>query len=470
MNSPNGSIKSMGAGALPLSPLQSVSYVAPTVVVAFSLGSLGLMQGIYAKYFGVSLATISMVLLISRIFDAVTDPLIGYFSDSYQKKFGTRKPFILCGGLLFIVSGYFLYVPVDPDSVDGYTVVSTPYFLFWFLLFYLTWTVLEIPHLAWASELSPSSNAKNKIYSLRYLANFCGSLCFYAIPFLPFFATSEFTPKTLQWAVTVAGVLMLPALYFCIEHTPNGPHISFPSCQKTTLWSLRNELLSNKPFLLFISAFSLFNVGTGFWFTLIFIVADSYLGLGHRYALMVLVALMISMPALGAWYWMANRLGKKVVLGLSGFLYAMSALLTGFLVPGEESSVGLFLAILFAYMSAIPAIAPSLLADIIDFSRWHYRADHSATYFSIFTFASKTTAAIGGAIGLGVAGFYGFSPSATVHSDEAVFGLHLAVSWLPAFFIMLSIVVVGLIPMNARRHRIVRRRLDSISAKSKVVY
>ena len=208
-----------------LSETQHLAYAAPTMMVMFLWSPMGILQGIYAKYYGVALTTIATVLLLARVFDAVTDPLIGYWSDRIQTKFGTRKPFIVAGGLLFIVSSYFLYVPVDPNTVDALTVVSTAYFLVWFLLFYLAWTLFEIPHLAWAAELASSSQAKNKIYSLRYLSGLLGMLGFYLVPFLPFFPSREFTPHTLQWAAVAAGLFMLFTLYLCITRTPNGPRV-----------------------------------------------------------------------------------------------------------------------------------------------------------------------------------------------------------------------------------------------------
>ena len=175
-----------------------LSYVAPIMMLTFLWGPIGILQGIYAKYFGVALTTIATVLLVSRLFDAVTDPLIGYWSDRYQERKGSRKPFILLGGLFFVNSSYFLYVPIDPSDIDSSTEVSGLYFLVWFLLFYLSWTFLEVPHIAWAAELATESKERNKIYSLRSMATLLGILCFYLVPFLPFFPTREFTPHTLQ--------------------------------------------------------------------------------------------------------------------------------------------------------------------------------------------------------------------------------------------------------------------------------
>ena len=109
---------SVGASRmLPLNGVQYLAYVSPMLMLAFLWAPMGIVQGIYAKYFGVTLTAIASVFFIASLFDAVTDPLVGYFSDRYQIVLGSRKPFVLVGGLLFLLSSYFLYVPLDPSSV-----------------------------------------------------------------------------------------------------------------------------------------------------------------------------------------------------------------------------------------------------------------------------------------------------------------------------------------------------------------
>ena len=94
-----------------LATLVSAKYALPTVAVAFLMSPIAIIQGIYAKYFGLSLTEIATVLLIARMFDAITDPVVGHLSDRFSARHGSRKAFILFGGLLFIISAYFLFVP-----------------------------------------------------------------------------------------------------------------------------------------------------------------------------------------------------------------------------------------------------------------------------------------------------------------------------------------------------------------------
>lgn len=451
---------------------QQLSYVAPVMTVWFLWGPMGVLQGIYAKYYGITLGMIAVVLLISQLFDAVTDPLIGYWSDQCQAKMGTRKPFVVVGGVLFIISSYFLYVPVDPNTVDVSTTVSPVYFLCWFLLFYLAFTLLEIPHLAWAAELSPSAESKNKIYSLRFLSGSLGTLCFFLVPFLPIFLSRDITPHTLRWATLVAGMLMFLALLICVFRTPNGPVVRRNSpMRKETLREIGSEIVGNKPLLVFIAAFLLFSGGSSMYFSLIYIVVDSYLELGHHYALVVLIGVASSILILGVWYWLANHVGKKIVLGLSAFLYGAGAFGTSFLEPGQAGLLSLSLVMVMAYMSAISAVAPSMLAEIIDYGTWKFGVDRSATYFSVFAFSAKAALAFGSSIALWIVSWYGFDPVLSEQTARAVFGLHLAACWLPALLMLSSIVAFGLIPMNRYRHRIIHRRLDAMrwrDAKSKL--
>ena len=110
-------------------------YALPTSTTASLLAPIAIVQGIYAKHYGLSLEGLALIFLCSRMFDAITDPLIGYLSDRYHQKHGTRKPFMLIGGLLFVVSAWFLYVPPESPSLF--------YFFIWFVVFYLAWTLFE---------------------------------------------------------------------------------------------------------------------------------------------------------------------------------------------------------------------------------------------------------------------------------------------------------------------------------------
>ena len=73
-----------------LSNWQILAFSAPSVGMVFLTAPMSIVQGVYAKYFGVPLTTLAGILLLCRLFDAFSDPLMGYFSDRYRARTGTR--------------------------------------------------------------------------------------------------------------------------------------------------------------------------------------------------------------------------------------------------------------------------------------------------------------------------------------------------------------------------------------------
>jgi Na+/melibiose symporter-like transporter len=456
-----------------LSLSHCLSYCAPHVISLWLVTPMFIIQGIYAKYYGLSLTVLASIILAARLFDAITDPLIGYYSDRYYRRTGSRKPFILVGGLLLIVSSYFLYVPTVHEGAGSTPTVSLVYFIVWFFAFYLAYTIIEIPHIAWASDLAKTAADKSKIYSFRGAATYIGLLIFYGIPLLPFFDTNEITPETLEVSVVLAGLVMLPLLLLCITKTPDGytdtnfegvaTNLNLPSVQKQDWRYTVKSIIGNTPLLLFLSAYVISGFSVGMWQGLVFIYVNSYLDMGAQFAQMFLVSLAVGMVAVPVWYKLSILLGKKTVLSLGAMLQIASYIYTGMLRPGE---VGLWELISLNTINSIGSgsavvIAPALLSEIIDYGEWKYRLKNTATYYALQTFLNKINAGVGAALGLAVAGWYGFDATTTLQSRDGVVGLMLSMVWIPCILSLIAILLYLLNPVNTRRHRIIRRFLDA---------
>ena len=466
-----------------LSIFHCCNYSMPEIGIIWLWAPTAILQGIYAKYYGFSLTTLASIILLARLFDVITDPLIGYISDHYQRRTGTRKPFILTGGLLFVISSYFLYVPygVDTSSFMGGSAVegqavSTAYFIAWFLLFYLAFTLFDIPHNAWGSELAVNGQDKSKIYSFRAGAGYLGLVLFYSIPLLPIFESKDITPKTLEISTIIASLLLLTFLFISVSYTPNnscrkGSSGKASLCEEKKLKknniSLLSCILTNKPFLLFLGFYVLSGLGFGLWYGVIFLYVDSYLDMGEQFASMFMLSFIVGIAVTPVWYRLSHFLGKKMVLAVAMVLVAGSYIYSGMLLPGETSFLELILMKVTNTVGyvCIAAMSPALLSEIVDYSSWKYRDENTALYFSIYSLMTKANIAIGMALGLGIVGWYGYDATATSQDLEATNGLMLVMVWLPALFAIVSLIVIALNPINARRHKIIRRRLDLMAMR-----
>lgn len=444
-----------------LSESQAVYYAMPTMAIFFLYGPIFVLQGIYSKYFGLALTTIAIVVFFANIFDAITDPIVGYLSDRYYRRTGSRKSFIVGGGVLCLVSSYFLYVPV--------TTVTASSFFYYYIAFYLGLKIFDIPHMAWPNELVGCPRVRTKLFSLRSFMMFFGSLLFYSIPQLPYFGETEFTPKTLEVAVIVGAFLLIPTMYGCVKWVPNSVRASpFGKNTHPPYVYLPKIIFLNKPLLIFLLAVLFSGTGLGMWAALSFIYIDSYLNLGDEFSIIYVISIVFSMLALGAWYKFSNYFGRELTWAI-GILFILTGILgMSILDPGENSVLPLLIMIVMVYIGIASnnIMMPALLSNIVDYGIWKYGDDHAATFFSILTMVTKINLAIANVVGLGVAGWYGYNPADALHTTENIRGLQLAIFWLPIIILGLSIAPILLFPVNSRRHTIIRKRLDARSIYS----
>lgn len=444
---------------------QYLFYALPAIASSWLMAPIGIIQGIYAKYFGVSLTSIATVLLLARLFDAVTDPIIGGYTDIGYQLTGSYKPFIFCGGMLFVLSSYFLYTPPEEAGIA--------YFTIFLLAFYFSWTLFEIPHLAWASELAATSDEKVQIFSYRSIAGYMGLILFYTVPLLPIFETQAITPETLKLSVIAAGLLMIFLLTVSSRASNSGNKTSQKSIKfgrkyggmetQNDSYNFVHSVLKNKPLLVFLCSFLLISTSSMMWYSLIFLYVDSYLGAGDQFAEMFLLAFVIGILSVPIWQRIATTLGNKFTWGIATLFLISSYLFTGFLTPANTNFAALatLKIIQTLGLTCMSIVAFAMLCEIIDYSEWKYRNKKRAVYFAMHAFLYKSTAALATALGLSVAGWFGFDASADTHSQHSVFGISLAIAWLPPVFAALGLVFLMISPINKRRHDILHRRLVS---------
>ena len=420
----------------------SFAYAAPATSVYYLVAPLTVLQGIYITYFGFSLTSVALVVFLSRLFDAITDPLIGYICDRYCSNGGTKTPFITVGCILVAFSGYFLFVP--PENVSFY------YFIFWFFSFYMAFTLFEIPHITMGGELARTPEEKNIIYSWRAAAVMVGNLLFYITPMLPFFETTSITPITLKYMVVMSGCLMLPMLYmyFVTDFKYSQKEKTFfpvGKAKNPKVSILRLALIfRHRRFMLFIISFFCYGLGTGAWGGLIFIYVEHFLHLGEDFALILIVSMVSSIFMIRVWQSLGNYIGKQSTYAAGLFLAVFSIwLLT--ILRSDDGGFSPFLTLvtivsIYSGLSVANIMAPSILSDIIDDTPTELGSGFAASYFAVYSFVAKASSGFGAAGGLALAGYYGFDSNIVDSLGTENFGIQISIGYIPIIFLLLSVV------------------------------
>jgi GPH family glycoside/pentoside/hexuronide:cation symporter len=418
----------------------------------------GILASIYVSHFGISLATVGFVTLVVRLFDAVTDPMVGYFSDKSETPWGKRKPFVVGGMVIVCLAIYFVYFPgANP---------SAAYFLGWFALLYLGWTIMEIPSLAWATELTSSTPGRIRIFMCRSMMTSGGALLMFAIPFLPIFLSTEITPETLRWVGSI-GLVLLP-LFTLVAVIFVGRGRNLAVHKQSELLEFLKSAFRNGPFLIYLTAALMWGIGTGMYFALFFLFFTQILGYIESFAIIGLISLAIAVPAYYFWVKISDRIGPRRMCVIANFGIAIFLLPVAFIPPGMEYFPITLVLICLAQSSSSGWFVGGqvLLADAADFDLLRTGVNRAGKYFSFQTFINKASNGLAGGIAFTVVGLVGYDAViGAENTDQAIASFRAILVGPPVLLTFLSGLVILWFPITRHRHAIMRKRIESRAAR-----
>lgn len=321
-------------------------------------------------------------------------------------------------------------------------------------------------------DLTGSTSERNEIFGLRAMFAFSGSIIFYLIPFLPIFATTDYTPETLRWSAIAAAFIMVPSLIISLKWTPND-NISAGRCSankdpqqsskrdRETIMSTLRSIISNRPYLILTCGLIATGLGSSMYYTMLFFAIDSYFGLGEIVSIALASSLAISMLSLKLWLLSATHLGRRQTLTLSMMLVVGGLLGFGFLSPQQTNAyiVLILMGLIGSGFACLGVMVQSYISDIADYGEWRFGLKRISTYFSIYAMINKGAFAIGGSIGLAIAAWFSFDPTLAVQIGNAALGMKVTFSWLPAFFIVLSLFFFANISLSEKNMVAIQKRL-----------
>lgn len=438
-----------------LGPRVLGAYAAPAFSQSFLVGpAISVLQGIYAKHFGLGLEQVALVIFVSRIFNAASDPVIGYLSDRYRARHGSRKPWLVAGSLVAVVACWFLYVPAG-----GVTTLS---FLCWFLLADIGWSMTEVPYSAWMAELTDDYSERTRLASWRAVGRYLGLIAFFGLPLAlePVLGTTEFTPETLRWSAALAAIALPTTALMAVLVVPDGTPADAPVANPFR--GALQAVAGNRPLWRFAGTFAIAGLGNGMGWGLVFFYIDGYLGLGAQFSGLLVLSIPIAILATPAWGALCRRFGKQQMWAAGCLVAGATSLAYAFIAPGPWAAICLAvtLLVLNAVIVVEQVAGPAVLADVVDYGRWRFGADHGGTYFALWAMISKGNIGLGAAISLAVAGAFGFDPTLATQTPSGLTGLLLGMAALPAVCYLVAAVVIWHFPIDRHKQRVIVRALE----------
>ena len=430
--------------------------------VPLSMGGLplGLYLTPYYASFGISLSVIGVVLMLTRITDVITDPLIGTLSDRTPARFGRRGLWIGIGLPIMALSTVAVFDPLT----------ATPNYVYLFLavaMLYFGWTLIGIPLSAWVAEISEDYHERSRLTGARTWGGIVGSLVAIVMPlalaWLARIGYSSLGPEKtgslqpmlrfLAWSTVGFLAVGVPLLLLAV------PQPRFAHAQRVDLRRGLKVIVRNKAFFRLLMSNVFGAIGWNSINTLfIFFVTYYLLADATQWPIIVLTYLIGQFTGTPIIMAVAHRFNKHRMMAACSLVSVSIFSLVLLFKPGDYYwYMALnFLTGLLAPANAI--LAPSMAADVIDQDTLESGEQRGALFMSLWGMADKFAVAASAAIALPLVQFFGFDPQ-TANDPVGLKALQYSFCGVPCFFFLISIAFIWNYPLTRDRHNELRQAL-----------
>lgn len=428
-----------------------LAYAAP----AFALAVVGIPIYVYIPKFysdvvGVNIGIIGIILLVARVFDAVTDPLIGFLSDHTHSRFGRRRPYIAIGALLLAVSIYMLFHP--PHLAEA---GATLWFTVGILSVFLFWTIVVVPYESLGPEITNDYHERTGLFGLRDGLLIAGTLAAAASPAVvkALFGFSD-SPTDERaaffWLALIYAPLLIGFSWWCVlvirERADDGRDET-----ASNIWQDVGYVVRNKPFMILLTSYTIAAIGSNLPATLILYYVQYVLRSDQANAFLLLY-FVVGILFLPGWIALSRRFEKKSTW-LTAMVVNTGAFFGVFLLgPGDTLWYGVLVALSGVGFGATVALPSSMQADVIDYDELLSGRRREGQYIGFWSIAKKIAAALGVGVALSVLGLAGYVPNVE-QTPQVVLTLRILYALVPSVCNIAAFLIAFSYPISATAHQ-----------------
>lgn len=408
---------------------------------------------------GIRPALAGSVVLIGKIWDAVTDPLVGHISDNTRSRFGRRRIYLIAFALPLGVSFFFLWaLPQGMSEINVFVLAVFAYILHMTFI-----TLVLVPYQTLLPEMVDDYDQRTSFTAYRMLFSIVGGLLAVAIPDIIIGGYTDkhtgFIVMALIFAVVISIAPLFP-FFGCYERSKEIKKQPFPGFKEFV-----KPILKNKPFRLAViiyfftwSAMSLVEAMFMFFFTYWLKKPDLFLYIVAT--LFILAAIFLPV-----WVKLSEKLEKRTAYIIGMCEYAVALVLIILIKPSTPVWLIFALIIFIAFgVSAAHVMPHTLIPDCIDYGTMISRKKTEGVYYGLVTFFHKMGVAvviwISGII-LDVTGYvnpeiYGQA----VQPDSALLAIRIMQGPVPAVILIFGVLFAYIYPITRNRHKAITRRIS----------
>ena len=422
----------------------------------------------YSNVFGLSLADAGMLMLITRLWDAVSDPMMGILADRTKTRWGKYRPYLLFFALPFAVCGVLLFTtPENGKTVWAYIT---------YIMMMTVYTGINVPYGSLLNVMTVDSDEKSVLSSYRMFFAYAGSFIALGVwePLCNMFdktrvavegaegglASISTNPEAWQHAMIVIAVCCF--IFFILSFLMTKEYVKSEST--VSVGKDLKLLLKNKPWWILVGAAlasNLFNTVRGT--TAAYFFADylqKSVELAPQWAFLVSAGIFLSIGEIANMVGvvlavpLSKNLGKKSTYMLSMAALAGLSVVFFFLPPtagGYWAMLGLQI-VICVFSGVMSPLIWSMYADVADYTEFKEGTSSTGLIFSSASMAQKFGGALGGSAVMWLLAAFGYNTIAgAVQTETAIMGLRMLMSFVPAAIAALAVFIVWFYPLTKKK-------------------
>ena len=415
-----------------------------------------------------------ILFFLPRVFDSITDPIMGFISDNTRSRWGRRRQYVFIGAIIMGVSFLIMWQLYRENGIN----YNFTYFLLWSFVFYLGLTIFSVPYVAMGYEMSNDFHERTEIMAI---AQWIGQWAWVIAPWFwvimydqGWFESADVATRSLAVWVGIACMLfaMVPAIFIKSKSTVNE---DYRPLNLSTIGSSLVEILANfkeafqsKPFVkLCISTFFVFNafntIAAFSFFIIVYHLFNGDAGAAGIWptlfgSLASLVTTFLVIPTVA---WMSNKMGKKQAFMLSQGISIIGYLMLWFLfVPGKPFMFIFALPFFSFGIGSLFTLMMSMTADVIDIDELNTGKRREGVFGAIYWWMVKFGFAIAGLLSGAIMSLVGFDPAIAEQSESAITGLRIFYSALPILGTLIALFAMRNYDLTEERSNEIRAELE----------
>ncbi|MDN4524174.1 MFS transporter [Fictibacillus fluitans] len=402
----------------------------------FDLGQIYLLK-FFTDVAGIPAALAGTIFLVSKLFAAITDPIVGSSID-YRKNIGSRgkfRPYLLIGSMVLALLTILIFL--SPNlSTTGKLIYAYATYMLWGL----GYSFVNIPYGSLGAAMTQNADDRTSIATFRQIGSL-GALFITSVAVMPILV--KFNNPKVGYPIVMGLFAVIGVIWFyvCYRNCKERVVVKEAPKEKLTFKSVIKTFVQNKPLLtlvlMTIFSISAYNIKSAM------LVYFAQYNLGNVELMAYMNFIIIGSSFLGVVFLpkLVRIFGKKQT-AMIGFGISVAADLINFLVPSNVYIFTILASIAFIGISIPNGITWALVSDIIDYGEWKSGERKEATTYSLFNFSRKLAQSLSGFLsGIGL-GLVGYVPN-VAQTAGALIGIKALLLLYPALALTLAMIIVG---------------------------